>query len=64
MDRKEVEQSKEAYSKPPVEVVMSDETIARVRSLLGSQGLYDCSDDTYDNPNHPDDDRWIVRGSE
>ena len=44
----------------PMEIVMSEESLARVRHLIGSLGLYDASQDDYLNPDH-DDSKWIVR---
>ena len=38
----------------PIEIIMSPEDIERVRALLGAQGLYDASQDTYINPDHVD----------
>jgi len=42
----------------PAELIMSEESIARVRRLIGSLGLYDASQDDYLNPEH-DDERWL-----
>lgn len=33
-------------------------------SMLGSLGLYDASSDKYQSTEHPEDDKWIVRGEE
>jgi len=48
----------------PVEIVMSEEEVARVRRLLASHGLYDCSQDDYLNPDHEMDDQWIARSTD
>lgn len=39
-------------AQPPVEIIIRD--LERVRALLGSQGLYDASQDEYKNPEHTD----------
>jgi len=45
--------------KEPVEIVMSEEDIARVRRLMADQGIVDAFEgDLPNNPEH-NDERWL-----
>lgn len=49
---------------PEEKHLITEEERGILQRTLGSLGLYDASMDFYDVPEHPEDERWIVRGLE
>lgn len=56
------EQSKSSYELEGLNPLMAREMA--YRGLLLSNGVYDATLDKYDVTEHPEDDKWIVRGRE
>lgn len=45
--------------KPPVEILISEADIARVRGLMGSLGVVDALQDELPEDHHHIDERWV-----
>lgn len=46
-------------SLPEHERIINNEEREALNRALGALGLYDASQDEYDNPEHPEDERWF-----
>lgn len=47
-----------------LERLATEEERDYINRLLGAQGLYDASQDTFELIERPDDSQWIIRGLE
>lgn len=47
---------------PEFERLINDEEREELNRALGALGLYDASQDTYETSEHPEDDKWIIKG--
>lgn len=51
------------YSSPDNERLINQEEREQLQRVLGSFGLYDASQDVIHSPEHPEDDKWFVLGT-